>query len=124
MLRGAVNQSYEPYYAMSYDLKVFWMWMLNSIYHSVALYYLSLLMVSPDATLPSGQTSGYLYLGNCVFTVSLTLPCHCKLNSIFINYEFPINTCMSSFQSLLWRRLFYQKVISVLIFYFIICSLL
>ena len=46
------------------------MWMLNSIVHSVILYFATLLIFSDGNEIPNAFSSGYLYMGNAVFTVS------------------------------------------------------
>ena len=71
-------------YLHLYYMQVFWMWMMNSIYHSVSLYFLTLLMLENGNELPNGQVGGYLYVGNCVFTVSMTVLCliYCLLSTV------------------------------------------
>jgi phospholipid-transporting ATPase len=54
-----------------FNVKVFWVWILNSLGHSVLLYWLPLLAAENDVMWSNGRDGGYLVLGNIVYSVRL-----------------------------------------------------
>ena len=60
-----------------FNVKVFWVWIINSLGHSVLLYWLPLLAAEKDVIWSNGREGGYLLLGNIVYSVSTscTNPC-------------------------------------------------
>jgi phospholipid-transporting ATPase len=52
-----------------FNVKVFWVWIFNSLGHSVLLYWLPLLATEQDVIWSSGRDGGYLLLGNIVYSV-------------------------------------------------------
>lgn len=54
-----------------FNVRVFWVWAVNSILHSVLLFWLPMLMVSHDIVWPNGKDGGYLLMGNIIYTVTL-----------------------------------------------------
>jgi Cation transport ATPase len=53
-----------------FNVKVFWVWILNSLGHSVLLYWLPLFAAEKDVIWNNGREGGYLLLGNIVYSVS------------------------------------------------------
>jgi phospholipid-transporting ATPase len=53
-----------------FNVKVFWVWILNSLGHSVLLYWLPLFAAEEDVIWSNGREGGYLLLGNIVYSVS------------------------------------------------------
>ena len=53
-----------------FNVKVFWVWILNSLAHSVLLYWLPLFAAEKDVIWSNGREGGYLLLGNIVYSVS------------------------------------------------------
>jgi magnesium-transporting ATPase (P-type) len=52
-----------------FNVRVFWVWILNSLGHSVLLYWLPLLAAENDVIWSNGREGGYLLLGNIVYSV-------------------------------------------------------
>jgi len=52
-----------------FNVKVFWVWILNSLAHSALLYWLPLFAAEKDVIWSNGRGGGYL-LGNIVYSVS------------------------------------------------------
>ncbi len=61
----------------AFNHKVFWMWIANSILHSVLLYWLSMWSYKPGIVWGSGKSSDYLVVGNMVYTYVVVTVC-CK----------------------------------------------
>ncbi|XP_039280829.1 phospholipid-transporting ATPase IA isoform X2 [Nilaparvata lugens] len=58
-----------------FDVKVFWVWIFNSLYHSVLLYWLTMYMAKHDVVWSNGKEGGYLMLGNMVYTYTVVTVC-------------------------------------------------
>ncbi|KAJ8297759.1 hypothetical protein KUTeg_024290 [Tegillarca granosa] len=58
-----------------FNVKVFWMWILNSIYHSILLFWMPMLSLTQDAAFSDGKTGDYLFLGNFVYTYVVVTVC-------------------------------------------------
>lgn len=70
----AYPQLYKPSQSGElFNVKVFWVWVVNGMIHSAILYWLPLLACQHDILWMNGKEGGYLVLGNCVYTVSLYL---------------------------------------------------
>lgn len=69
-----------------FNVKVFWVWVVNGMIHSAILYWLPLFMCEYDILWMNGKEGGYLVLGNCVYTVSfrIALSKRLKFNVNFI----------------------------------------
>lgn len=64
-------QLYSKQSAKLFNVKVFWVWIANALLHSVLLFWLPMLAYQSEVIWGSGQTGGYLVLGNLVYTVSI-----------------------------------------------------
>ncbi|CAC5421630.1 DRS2 [Mytilus coruscus] len=58
-----------------FNVKVFWMWILNSIFHSVLLFWLPVLSLKHDVAFSDGKVGDYLFLGNFVYTYVVVTVC-------------------------------------------------
>ncbi|XP_050561376.1 probable phospholipid-transporting ATPase IA isoform X4 [Spodoptera frugiperda] len=58
-----------------FNVRVFWVWAVNSILHSVLLFWLPMLMVSHDIVWPNGKDGGYLLMGNIIYTYVVLTVC-------------------------------------------------
>ncbi|XP_046487089.1 probable phospholipid-transporting ATPase IA isoform X4 [Neodiprion pinetum] len=68
---------YHPPNSMDsmFNIKVFWMWIINALVHSVLLYWLPLLALEQDVIWSNGRDGGYIVLGNCVYTYVVVTVC-------------------------------------------------
>ncbi|XP_043233403.1 probable phospholipid-transporting ATPase IA isoform X3 [Amphibalanus amphitrite] len=51
-----------------FSTRVFWLWIINSLVHSVMLFWLSYGTMTQDVAWSSGRNAGYLMFGNMVYT--------------------------------------------------------
>jgi len=58
----------------AFNRKVFWLWIANSMFHSILLYWLPLMAFQQDVVWSSGRDGGYLVLGNTVYSVRSEVP--------------------------------------------------
>ncbi|KAJ0179615.1 hypothetical protein K1T71_005327 [Dendrolimus kikuchii] len=58
-----------------FNVRVFWIWAINSLLHSVLLFWLPVLMTAHHVVWPSGKDGGYLLLGNFVYTYVVLTVC-------------------------------------------------
>ncbi|XP_037297496.1 probable phospholipid-transporting ATPase IA isoform X3 [Manduca sexta] len=58
-----------------FNVRVFWVWAVNSLLHSVLLFWLPMLLASHHVMWPSGKDGGYLVLGNFVYTYVVLTVC-------------------------------------------------
>ncbi|XP_036360551.1 probable phospholipid-transporting ATPase IA isoform X3 [Octopus sinensis] len=58
-----------------FNIKVFWMWLINSIYHSILLFWLTVLALKHDILYSNGEVGNYLLLGNFVYTYVVVTVC-------------------------------------------------
>lgn len=56
-----------------FDVGVFWVWIVNALFHSVLLFWLPMYAVKNDIIWKNGKEGGYLVLGNMVYTVMLVV---------------------------------------------------
>lgn len=67
---------YKPSQSAQYfNVKVFWIWIVNSIFHSVLLYWMTYLSMTQDIAWSNGKEGGYLVLGNMVYTYVVVAVC-------------------------------------------------
>lgn len=52
-----------------FSVKIFWVWIINALLHSVLLFWIPMLAVQKDVLWPHGKEGGYLVFGNMVYTV-------------------------------------------------------
>ncbi|CAG7734664.1 unnamed protein product [Allacma fusca] len=100
---------YKPAYN-SFGLKIFFMWVGNSILHSVMLFWLSRYIVGDGAVWSTGRDGGYLVLGNFVYTYVVVVV---SLKSGLETKSWTVFTHLAIFGSiLLWMAflLFYSQV--------------
>jgi len=58
-----------------FNHKVFWKWIGNSIFHSALLFWIPMFTMKTGVTWHSGNSDGYLVLGNTVYTVVVVTTC-------------------------------------------------
>ncbi|XP_049859548.1 probable phospholipid-transporting ATPase IA isoform X2 [Schistocerca gregaria] len=58
-----------------FNVRVFWVWILNALVHSVLLYWLPLFALQKDVIWANGREGGYLLLGNIVYTYVVVTVC-------------------------------------------------
>ncbi|XP_065159233.1 probable phospholipid-transporting ATPase IA isoform X4 [Atheta coriaria] len=58
-----------------FNVKVFWIWVLNGMLHSAILFWMPLLMAEHDNVWMNGKDGGYLVLGNFVYTFVVVTVC-------------------------------------------------
>ncbi|XP_064637664.1 probable phospholipid-transporting ATPase IA isoform X4 [Lineus longissimus] len=58
-----------------FNVRVFWMWIINSIYHSILLYWLTMLALRQDIAFENGKVGSYLFFGNFVYTYVIITVC-------------------------------------------------
>ncbi|XP_067662836.1 probable phospholipid-transporting ATPase IA [Haliotis asinina] len=58
-----------------FNVKVFWFWIINSIFHSILLFWLPLLSLKQDVAFSDGKTGDYLFMGNFVYTYVVVTVC-------------------------------------------------
>ncbi|KAL5012928.1 hypothetical protein ScPMuIL_011479 [Solemya velum] len=61
--------------AEHFNVKVFWMWISNSIFHSILLFWMPVLALQQDTAFSNGQVGDYLFLGNFVYTYVVVTVC-------------------------------------------------
>ncbi|KAF7403429.1 hypothetical protein HZH68_006223 [Vespula germanica] len=59
----------------SFNIKVFWVWIINALIHSSLLYWLPLMVLKQDVVWSNGKDGGYLLLGNFVYTYVVVTVC-------------------------------------------------
>ncbi|XP_025986710.2 probable phospholipid-transporting ATPase IA isoform X10 [Solenopsis invicta] len=59
----------------SFNIKVFWVWIINALIHSSLLYWLPLMALKQDVAWANGRDGGYLLLGNFVYTYVVVTVC-------------------------------------------------
>ncbi|CAF1628478.1 unnamed protein product, partial [Adineta ricciae] len=78
---AATMMEYPAIYRMSqnrmdFNIKIFWTWCLNAVYHSIILYFMSSRMLRHDIVHDSGIVLGsHLYLGNLIYTYVVFVVC-------------------------------------------------
>ncbi|XP_048517503.1 probable phospholipid-transporting ATPase IA isoform X3 [Dendroctonus ponderosae] len=58
-----------------FNIKVFWMWIINSLVHSALLFWLPVLATQHDVLWINGKEGGYLVIGNAVYTYVVVTVC-------------------------------------------------
>ncbi|CAH2092341.1 unnamed protein product [Euphydryas editha] len=58
-----------------FNVRVFWVWAVNALLHSVLLFWLPVLLTAHHVLWPSGRDGGYLVLGNLVYTFVVATVC-------------------------------------------------
>lgn len=101
----AYPQLYKPSQSGElFNVKVFWVWVVNGMIHSAILYWLPLLICQNDILWMNGKEGGYLVLGNCVYTVSIR---ECRgIKMVFTKIFVAVCRCYCMLQS----RLVYEFV--------------
>ncbi|KAK6645447.1 hypothetical protein RUM43_001724 [Polyplax serrata] len=61
--------------AQYFNFRVFWVWILNALFHSLLLFWLPLLALQHDIIWGNGKSGGYLTLGNTVYTYVIVTVC-------------------------------------------------
>ncbi|XP_059479634.1 probable phospholipid-transporting ATPase IA isoform X2 [Neocloeon triangulifer] len=59
----------------AFNRRVFWIWIANSLFHSVLLYWLPLMAFQQDVVWSNGREGGYLVLGNTVYSYVVMTVC-------------------------------------------------
>jgi phospholipid-transporting ATPase len=59
-----------------FNIKIFWTWCLNAVYHSIILYFMSYAMLRHDVAHSNGIVLGsHLFFGNCIYTYVIIVVC-------------------------------------------------
>jgi len=58
-----------------FNVKVFWIWILTAIYHSILLFYLPKLIFNQDSAFSDGLVVGQWFVGNVVYTCVVITVC-------------------------------------------------
>ncbi|XP_050297627.1 probable phospholipid-transporting ATPase IA isoform X3 [Anthonomus grandis grandis] len=58
-----------------FNIKVFWLWIINSLAHSALLFWLPMMAAHHDILWWNGKEGGYLVLGNAVYTYVVVTVC-------------------------------------------------
>ncbi|XP_066146792.1 probable phospholipid-transporting ATPase IA isoform X1 [Euwallacea fornicatus] len=58
-----------------FNIKVFWLWIINSLVHSALLFWLPVLAMHHDVLWMNGKQGGYLVVGNAVYTYVVVTVC-------------------------------------------------
>ncbi|WAQ97991.1 AT8A1-like protein [Mya arenaria] len=61
--------------AQQFNVKVFWMWIANAIYHSILLFWMPILALQQDVAFSDGKVGNYLFVGNFVYTYVVVTVC-------------------------------------------------
>ncbi|XP_075212548.1 ATPase phospholipid transporting 8A1 isoform X3 [Lycorma delicatula] len=61
--------------ANNFRVQVFWIWIINALYHSVLLFWLPLFIVEHDVVWSNAREGGYLLMGNMVYTYVVVTVC-------------------------------------------------
>lgn len=94
----AYPQLYKPSQSGElFNVKVFWVWVVNGMIHSAILYWLPLLICQNDILWMNGKEGGYLVLGNCVYTVSIDVCSEMKI--VFTKEMFFCSTLLLPYAS-------------------------
>ncbi|CAD5116238.1 DgyrCDS5149 [Dimorphilus gyrociliatus] len=59
----------------TFNVKVFWFWIMNAVYHSILLFWMPLCFLSHDIAFRDGKVGDYLFLGNMVYTYVVVTVC-------------------------------------------------
>ncbi|KAI0226825.1 Phospholipid-transporting ATPase IB [Lamellibrachia satsuma] len=58
-----------------FNVKIFWLWITNAVYHSIILFWMPVLALSHDVAFKNGKVGDYLFLGNMVYTYVVVTVC-------------------------------------------------
>lgn len=58
-----------------FNVRVFWLWCLNAVYHSILLFWLTVTALLQDVAFKDGKVGDYLFLGNMVYTFVVITVC-------------------------------------------------
>ncbi|XP_072942053.1 probable phospholipid-transporting ATPase IA isoform X3 [Epargyreus clarus] len=58
-----------------FNVRVFWVWAVNALLHSVLLFWLPALLADHHVLWPNGRDGGYLVLGNFIYTYVVATVC-------------------------------------------------
>ncbi|XP_072152042.1 phospholipid-transporting ATPase IA isoform X4 [Bemisia tabaci] len=58
-----------------FNMKIFWVWIANALYHSILLFWLPKIACEQDSVWSNGKDGGYLLLGNFVYTFTVVTVC-------------------------------------------------
>ncbi|XP_065215293.1 probable phospholipid-transporting ATPase IA isoform X3 [Planococcus citri] len=58
-----------------FSVKIFWVWIINALLHSVLLFWIPMLAVSQDVIWAHAREGGYLVMGNMVYTYVVMAVC-------------------------------------------------
>uniref|UniRef100_A0A1A9V9K6 Phospholipid-transporting ATPase n=1 Tax=Glossina austeni TaxID=7395 RepID=A0A1A9V9K6_GLOAU len=61
--------------AKLFNVKVFWVWIMNALLHSIILFWMPLLACQKETLWINGKTADYLLLGNHVYTYVIVTVC-------------------------------------------------
>ncbi|KAK2176219.1 hypothetical protein NP493_675g03060 [Ridgeia piscesae] len=58
-----------------FNVQIFWLWIINAVYHSVILFWMPVCALSHDIAFKDGKVGDYLFLGNMVYTYVVITVC-------------------------------------------------
>ncbi|XP_068627807.1 probable phospholipid-transporting ATPase IA isoform X1 [Battus philenor] len=58
-----------------FNVRVFWIWAVNALLHSILLFWLPMMLASHHILWPNGKDGGYLVVGNFVYTYVVLTVC-------------------------------------------------
>lgn len=54
----------------TFNVRIFWIWVLNALFHSFLIFWICMSALDHEVLWFNGQEGGYLFMGNCIYTVS------------------------------------------------------
>lgn len=90
-----------------FSVKIFWVWIINALLHSVLLFWIPMLAVQKDVIWLHAKEGGYLVLGNMVYTVRLERAHLC----VYGTYK-----CGGLREFIQWR-----KIVVFFVFFCVVC---
>ncbi|XP_018331633.1 probable phospholipid-transporting ATPase IA isoform X4 [Agrilus planipennis] len=83
-----------------FNVKVFWVWVVNGMVHSALLFWLTLLACKNDILWLNGKDGGYLMFGMCVYTYVVVTVCY-KAGLVTNTWSWPTH-CANWGSIILW----------------------
>ncbi|CAK9302020.1 unnamed protein product, partial [Gordionus sp. m RMFG-2023] len=93
----------EAFRCEQFDVKVFWIWIMNAVLHSLSIFWFTFLMQMNDVVWRSGKTGDYLVLGNFIYTYVVIVVC---LKSGLVTQSWTIMSQIAIWGSIIFWMLF------------------
>ncbi|BFZ14729.1 hypothetical protein BsWGS_17768 [Bradybaena similaris] len=58
-----------------FSFRVFWFWIMNAVFHSVVLFWMTIASLQQDVAFSDGKVGDYLFMGNFVYTYVVVTVC-------------------------------------------------